>query len=55
MKRITVAITVADDYPRHAHRWIKDDMIVAAMKRVEEEALDVTLIEAKIGNVRRGA
>lgn len=52
MKRITVAVTVDDTYNRTAHRWLKDDMIVAAMERIQAESLNVVAIEAKVGNVR---
>lgn len=53
MKRITVSVAVEDTYNRDKLRWLKDDMIVAAMERVQTDALDVVAIEAKIGTVRK--
>lgn len=53
MKRVTVIVTVDDTYYGDKLRWLKDDMIVAAMGRVQEEALQVLSIEAKIGTARK--
>ena len=53
MKRITVTVTVEEDYAHNKCRWLKDDMIIAAMERVQSEALTVLRIDAKIGTVRK--
>jgi hypothetical protein len=53
VKRVTVAITVSDDYYSHKLRKVRSAMINAAVLKATEEDLEVAAIDAKVGHIRK--
>lgn len=53
MKRITVAITVMDDYYPSKLRKVSSAMVTAAVAKATEENLEIRAIDAKIGHIRK--
>lgn len=54
MKRITVAITVEEDYSyRSKYRAIRSAMINAAVAKATSEDLTISTIEGKVGTPRK--
>lgn len=53
MKRITVAITVADEYYPSYLRSVSSAMVNAAVAKATEKDLEILAIDAKIGHIRK--
>jgi hypothetical protein len=53
VKRVTVAITVSDDYYTYKLRKVRAAMVNAAVHKATEEDLEITAIDAKVGHIRK--
>jgi hypothetical protein len=53
VKRVTVAITISDDYALWKLRKVRSAMINAAVLKATEEDLEITAIDAKVGHIRK--
>jgi hypothetical protein len=55
MKRITVAITVEENYSYSGNRKVRSAMISAAVAKALDEDLTILAIDAKLGTPRKAA
>jgi len=53
VKRVTVSITVQDDYNSSGLRRVKAAMIEAAVSKASEQGFDVMGLEGRVGTTRR--
>lgn len=53
MKRVTVAITVNDDYSTYKLRKVRSAMVNAAVLKATDEDLEIAAIDVKVGHVKK--